>query len=151
MKEAYLILSFLVILHGGSDTPGRHASQIGLLVLEQLHQRGPETHWLEVVRVINSLNQLLEVVHGDQLVLHIGFIGVHNFHGGAHEIGLGWSAEKCPDHIWGKALSGFGGIGSTALRSLRNLRVGDTPFEELVHLGIHGNSVGGVEGLMEGW
>jgi hypothetical protein len=62
-------------------------------MLEQLHQRGPQTQWLEVVRVVNTLNQLLEVVHGDQLVLHICFVGVHHFHGGAHEFGLGWAAE----------------------------------------------------------
>ena len=142
--ETYLILRLRVVLNGGSDRPRCVTSNLGLVVLEQLDEWGPETQRLQIVGIINSLNQLLEVVECDQLVLQIGLRVMDDFHSSPHQVGIGGPAEESAQHLWGHGLGGFGGIRGTALAlsADRGLRVGDTPFEELVHFGIHGGLAG---------
>lgn len=119
-------------------------------MLKQLNQWSPQAEGLQVIRIINTLDHLLEVVECDQFVLQVRVVRVEHFHGSLHEIGIGGTAHERIDHVWGQvALEFFGaGGGSEGAVLILLLGVLDTPFEELVHFGIHLGVIG--DGIFRG-
>ena len=113
-------------------------------MLQQLNQWGPEAQGLEVVGVVDGLDELFEVVKGDELVLEVRFIRVQDLHGSLHQVGLRRPAEQSIEHVRSKSAGGLVGAwrGSGGTVGILLGGVLDTPFEELVHLRVHGDEIG---------
>jgi len=63
-----------VVLDCGAHGPCSPGPHFGILVLEQLHQRLPETQGRDVVRIVDALDQRLKVLHGIALFLQAVFV-----------------------------------------------------------------------------
>jgi hypothetical protein len=124
-----------VVLDRGPHRPCGPRPHLGVLVVQQVDQRLPETQGGDVVRIVDALDQRLEVLHGIALFLQAVVGRGGPFHHLLHRLSVGgWcrAAHQLLQH--GRVELGFGrrGVGVVEGR----IRVFDAPLEHVVDVGV---------------
>lgn len=134
-------LGFDVVLHGGADAPRRVPPQLGFVAPQLLDQGRPETQDVHVVRIVEVLDQLFEIVKGGQLVREPDVGGLDGGHGLFHQVGVRGTAEEGVEGVGVEGAGGGGslgfGVGGGGWVGGGGFGVFDAPFQELVHAWVH--------------
>jgi len=85
-EHAYLLLRLDVVLHGSANAPRSVSPQLGLLALQLRNQGYPEVQGLQVVRVVEVLNELFEVVECSNPVFQIALLPLDDLHVVLHHL-----------------------------------------------------------------